>query len=184
MKFQFHDIGSAPAAVKQDLESTEAKMGSVPNLYRGLAASPAALKIYLAMSETFAEYSVLTPVEQQVVYLTVSAENDCHYCMGAHTTLAGMVNMPEKVLQALRDQRQLPDEKLNALREFTLAVLRHEGHVPAPNLVAFQAAGFDQTHLGDVIAHIAQKTSSNFYNHMAETPLDAMFEASVWQPTA
>ena len=74
----------------------------IPNLYAGMANSPAMLKIYLKFNETMAEFAHLTPVEQQVAYLSVSAENGCTYCDGAHSALATMAQMPENILAELR----------------------------------------------------------------------------------
>ena len=180
MKFELHTIESAPVPVKSELQAAEKAYGAIPNLYRGFATSPAALKIYLAMSEALKAHGYLSTIEQQVVYLTVSAENGCTYCMGAHSVLADMAEMPEQTLIELRDQRPLSDSKLNALRNVTLSVMQHRGWVPEQDLTTFQAAGYDQRHLLEVLTILAQKTISNYYNHIAKTPLDKMFEGRSW----
>ncbi len=181
MKFELHSIESAPEAVKPDLEATQEAYGTVFNLYRGFATSPATLKIYLAINELLKEHGQLTPVEQQVVYLTVSAENGCTYCVGAHSAIAGMVQMSEQTLTELREQRALSDTKLDALRRFTLSVMEHRGWVPEPDMESFQAAGYDQRHVLEVLTILAQKTLSNYYNHIAHTPLDEMFQSQAWE---
>lgn len=182
MNFELDTIESAPESVRCELQAAKDAYGAVPNLYRGLAASPATLKVYLGMNEALKEHGQLSPIEQQVVYLTVSAENGCTYCMGAHSVLADMAQMPEQTLIALREQRPLPDSRLDALRKFTLSMMRHRGWVPEQDVAEFQAAGFDQRHLLEVLTIMAQKTISNYYNHIAETPLDPMFEKRVWKP--
>lgn len=182
MNFQLHTHETAPEAVRADLREAQKAYGSVPNLYREFAASPAALKVYLAMNELLREHGVLSPVEQQVVYLTASAENGCSYCVGAHSVIAGMVGMPGEVLAALREPHSLPDARLDALRAFTLSVMERRGHVPEGDLAAFEAAGYAQAHLLEVLTILAQKTLSNYFNHIAETPLDEMFRSSTWQP--
>lgn len=183
MKFELHTIESAPQAVKPELEAADEAYGSIPNLYRGFATAPATLKIYLGFNEVLKEHGQLSPVEQQVVYLTVSAENGCTYCVGAHSVLADMAKMPEEILTGLREQRPLADPKLNALRNFTLAVMAHRGWVPKEDISAFEAAGYDQRHLLEVLTILAQKTLSNYYNHIAQTPLDEMFQSQVWEAT-
>jgi uncharacterized peroxidase-related enzyme len=182
MNFELHTPESAPDAVKPDLEAAQKAYGTVPNLYRGMAGSPAALKSYLFISEALTNHGRLSPVEQQVVYLTVSAENGCTYCVGAHSTLAEMVGMPEPVLARLRDQRAPDDARLAALRKFTLSVMAHRGWVPPQDLDAFQSAGYDQAHVLEVLTILAQKTLSNYYNHLAQTPLDSLFEKHAWRP--
>jgi uncharacterized peroxidase-related enzyme len=182
MNFELHTIESAPAAVKAELQAAEKAYGSIPNLYRGLATAPATLKVYLAFNEVLKEHGHLSPVEQQVVYLTVSAENGCTYCVGAHSVLGGMAKMSEQTRTELREQRPLSDPKLDALRRFTLSVMAHRGWVPEPDFADFQAAGYDQRHLLEVLTILAQKTLSNYYNHIAHTPLDEMFQSQAWGP--
>ena len=104
MQFPIYTKDTAPEASRATLEATAKKYGFVPNLYGVLAGSPAAVQAYAGINKAL-EQSALTPVEQQVVTLTVSAANSCTYCMGAHSTVAQMVRMPEDVLDALRAQR-------------------------------------------------------------------------------
>ena len=181
MKFKLHTLESAPETVKPELEAAQKAYGSIPNLYRNFATNPATLKIYLAFNETLQQHGSLSPIEQQAVYLTVSAENGCTYCVGAHSVLADMSRMPEQTLNELREQRPLSDRKLNALRRLTLSVMEHQGWVPKEEIATFETAGYDQRHLLEVITILAQKTLSNYFNHIAQTPLDAMFEARAWE---
>lgn len=180
MDFDLHTVESAPEAVKPELESAQKAYGSIPNLYRGFANNPATLKVYLAINEALQEFGSLSPVEQQVVYLTVSTGNACTYCVGAHSVLAEMAGISEQLLTELREQKILSDPKLNALRNITLSIMAHHGWVPEEEIIDFQKAGYEQSHLLEVITIIAQKTLSNYYNHIAQTPLDEMFASRAW----
>lgn len=179
MQFQVHTKETAPEASRATLEATAKKYGFLPNLFGVLAESPTAVQAYSAINKTL-EHSALTPVEQQVVTLTVSATNDCAYCMGAHSAVAQMVRMPEDVLAALREQKPLSDQKLNALRALVLSVLRHRGWVPEVDLEHVVAAGYTQRHVLDVLTIVALKTLSNYVNHIAHTPLDPQFSSQTW----
>ena len=181
MKFQLHTIESAPEAVKPELEAAEEAYGSIPNLYRGFATAPATLKVYLAFNETAKEHGHSPPSSSRWSTSPSSAENGCTYCVGAHSVLADMADMPEEILTGLREQRPLPDPKLNALRNFTLSVMAHHGWVPDEDISAFATAGYDQRHVLEVLTILAQKTLSNYYNHIARTPLDEMFQSQAWE---
>jgi len=113
--------------------------------------------------------------------LTVSPANDCAYCVGAHSTVAQMIHMPEEILDALRRQRPLSDRKLNALRTLVLSILHHRGWVPEDDLTFFAAAGYGERHLLDVLTIMALKTLSNYANHLAHTQLDPQFSAHAWK---
>jgi uncharacterized peroxidase-related enzyme len=183
MQFPIHSKETAPEASRATLEATAKKYGFVPNLFGVLAESPTAVQAYAGINKAL-EQSALSPVEQQVVALTVSATNDCAYCMGAHSAVAQMVRMPEDVLAALREQRPLSDQKLNALRALVLSVLRHRGWVPEADLEHVVAAGYTQQHVLDVLTIVALKNLSNYVNHIAHTPLDPQFAAQAWSAKA
>ena len=183
MQFKVHTKETAPEGSRATLEAIAKKYGFLPNLFGVLAESPTAVQAYAAINKTL-EHSTLTPVEQQVVTLTVSATNDCAYCMGAHSAVAQMVRMPEDVLLALREQRPLSDHKLNALRALVLSVLRHRGWVPEADLEHVVTAGYTQRHVLDVLTIVALKTLSNYVNHIAHTPLDPQFAPQAWKAQA
>ncbi len=180
MSFTIHNKTTAPAASLPVMEATEKAFGFLPNLYGVFAESPAALNTYAAVNEAL-QHCALSPVEQQVVALTVSAENNCEYCVGAHSAIAGMVQMPTETLQQLRLQQTLSDASYEALRQFTIAVLEHRGWVPEPKQQAFLAAGYRQQHMLDTLSIIALKTLSNYTNHLVHTPLDEQFAELAWE---
>ena len=120
--FIIHDADSAPDKSRELLASTERRLGFVPNLVGIMAEAPATLKSYLALTETLGETS-FTPVEQQVIALTVSYQNECTYCMAAHSAMAKMARMSEAELERLRAGEKLEDPRLETLREFTEAVV-------------------------------------------------------------
>ena len=72
--------------------------------------------------------------------------------------------------------------KNEALRQFTLAVVRERGKVSDADIDKFLAAGFTTRNVMDVILGVSQKVMSNYVNHLAETPVDAPFKAFDWSP--
>lgn len=183
MQFTIHTADTAPEASHQTLEATAKKYGFLPNLFGVLAESPSAVQAYVGINKAL-EQSALSPVEQQVVALTVSTTNQCAYCVGAHSTVAQMVRMPNKILAELREQEPLSDRKLNALRAVVMSILHHRGWVPDQDLEYFAIAGYTQRHLLDVLTLVALKTLSNYVNHIAHTPLDVQFASHAWKASA
>jgi len=184
MKIEFHTIENAPQAAKEDLQNIKSALGVVPNIFAGFAASPAAVKSYMAIAGNLKTHGSLTPIEQQVVYIAVSALNGCDYCVAAHSAGAGKANMPADVLESLRLQKPINDEKLETLRSFALAMVEQRGYMTDDQMAAFSDAGFNQAELLDVITILAHKTMSNYFNHIAKTPLDEMFKPLAWQAAA
>jgi AhpD family alkylhydroperoxidase len=177
--FQSYTIDTAPTASKPTLEEAKRTFGFVPNLQAHMAESPELLAGYTALWDLFAK-STLTPHEQQVVYLTSNFENDCHYCMAGHSTLAKMIKMDPAVIAALRAGTPLPDAKLEALHRFTTTVVRERGFVPHAEVETFLAAGYTRRNVLEVVLGIATKVMSNYTNHIVHTPYDAFMKGNEW----
>jgi len=180
--FQIHTAETAPEASKPLLEASKKSAGFIPNLHGVIAESPETLKAYQELSALFSSSS-LTKVEQNVVWLAINVENRCHYCVPGHTMIARMQGVDDETIEALRNATPLKDPKLEALRAFTLKVVRQRGFVDDADVDAFLAAGFTKRNILDVILGLAHKTISNYVNHFADTPVDKAFENEVWTPS-
>ncbi len=180
-EFKVHTIDTAPAESVPFLQNAQQSMGFVPNLIGVLAESPAAVEGYLTLMSIF-EKSSLTPVEQQVAILTISRINECDYCMAAHSVVASMQKVPADVIQAIRNDKPIANEKLEALRTFAATVVEKRGWLSDYDIAAFRSAGYSQAQVLDVVLAASLKTLSNYTNHMAETPLDDAFSSRAWQP--
>lgn len=178
-RYPLHTVESAPAPSAPQLEKVQKKLGFIPNLYAVLADAPAALASYLTLGSLFDETS-LNPTERQIVLLAASRTNHCEYCMAAHTVVARMQSIPEGVIEALRSGRPITDTKLEALRTFTVAVVRKRGDLDEEDLDSFLDAGYSRAQILEVLVGVAMKTLSNYTNHIAATPLDSAFASAAW----
>lgn len=176
-----HTMETAPAASKPLLKNSMRAFGRLPSLHGVMAESPQMLEGYQTLHRLAIE-SALSPEERTVVWMTVNVANRCHYCVPAHTGIAKREKIADEIIDALRDEAPLADPKLEALRNFTLAVRETHGRPGDDAMAAFRSAGFDNRAILDVVLIIAQKVMSNFTNSMFDTPTDAAFEAFLWQP--
>ena len=179
-QFTIHTEETAPPASRQMLEASRNAVGFVPSLFGVLAEAP---KAYQALAQYFEDTS-LTTTEQHVVWLTVNYENDCGYCVPAHTGLAKLDGVADDVIQALRDGSPLADPKLEALRPFTIEVVNQRGWVPDESVQAFLGAGYTKQKVLEVVLGVAHKVFSNYTNHVAETPVDSVFPKFAWEKPA
>ena len=181
MFFKVHTPATAPTGSRPQLESTERRLGFIPNLTGELAESPAALEGYLAASAAFAKSS-FTALERELILVAVSVEDGCHYCTAAHTTSAEWQGVDLEVIAAVRDDRPVADRRLEALRRFVLRTVRARGWVSDTEVQAFIDAGFSKAAVLEVALGIGLKTFSNTVNHITETPLDAAFQPHAFTP--
>ncbi|MEH6566604.1 MAG: carboxymuconolactone decarboxylase family protein [Halopseudomonas sp.] len=178
--FTLHDKNSAPEASKPLLEKSEKGFGRIPGLHAVMAEAPGLLEGYQVLHGLF-QNSSFNATELTVVWQSINVEHECHYCVPAHTGIAKMMKVSDEIIDALRNETPLPDSKLEALRTFTLAMVRQRGEVGQAELDAFYAAGYGQRQVLEVILGLAQKVMSNYTNHVAQTPVDAVFEKYSWQ---
>ena len=178
-QFTSYTVETAPEAARPIFEGVKGAFGFVPNLQSYMAESPELLAGYTALWDHFSK-TTLTAHEQQVVYLTSNYENECHYCMAGHTTLAKMQKMESAVIEALRAGTPLPDARLEALHRFTTLVVRNRGWVDAADVDAFIAAGYTKRNVLEVVLGVATKVMSNYTNHIVHTPLDDFMKGNEW----
>lgn len=177
-------IASSEPRAKEVLEKALKQVGFIPNMYGYMVNSPALLDTYLFGYNQFRTESGLNPAEQEVVFLTISRENACHYCVAAHSLIADAFSkVPLDVTDAIRNGTEIPDAKLEALSHFTKVLLDSRGHPCKTEVAAFIAAGYTETHVLSILLAISVKTLSNYANHLFETPLDDMFKPREWSPT-
>lgn len=177
--YPLHTLETAPEKSRPLLEASQKEMGMIPNLHAVMAASPSVLEAYQTLHQLFLDSS-FDDDEKTVVWQTINVENACHYCVPAHTGIAKMMKVSDDITDALRDEKPLPNERLEALRTFTLAMMNKRGNVSEEDLQAFYDAGYSWQQVLEVILGLSQKTLSNYTNHIAETPVDKPFEKFRW----
>lgn len=178
--FPSHNLDTAPEASKPLLKNSQKAFGRLPGLHKVLAESPQAYEGYQLLHKLFTETD-FNADELTVVWQAINVENACHYCVPAHTGIAKMMKVSDDLTAALRNETPLPSEKLEALRRFTVQMVRARGNATDAQMKAFFDAGYGHRAVLDVILGLAQKTMSNYVNHVAETPVDEVFQPLAWQ---
>ena len=167
------------------LESAKAKLGFVPNMYGAMVNEPALYEAYATTYDAFRSETGFSPVEQEVIFLVISRENGCDYCMAAHSFVADkMSKVPIEVTNAIRDGQPIADPKLAALAAFTATMVSSRGRPVDADVAAFLAAGYSEKNILGIILAIGVKTYSNYANHIFHTPVDAAFASRLWKAAA
>ena len=180
MDFPLHDQTTAPEGSKPLLEKSVKSFGRIPGLHKVLAESPQAFEAYQMLHKLFMDTD-FDADELTVVWQSINVEHNCHYCVPAHTGIAKMMKVSDQLTEALRNEAPLPTAKLEALRTFTIQMVRQRGVVSNEQMQALFDAGYGHRAILDVVLGLAQKTMSNYINHMAKTPVDDAFKPFSWQ---
>lgn len=165
--FPSFDETTAPQAAQGALTHTKRAFGGIPVPLQRYASSPAMLAAALSALEQF-EQTSLTPLEREVVAMTMGRVNGCHFCIELHRRLLRSQHAPESLVAALETGTALEDRRLEALRGFVEAILRERGDVPQATWVAFREVGFSHAQALEVMMGISAYTLTTFTNRLIE----------------
>jgi uncharacterized peroxidase-related enzyme len=173
-------IEDAPESAKAGLTSAQTNNGFLPNLVRLLANAPTALEAYQTVSAINARGS-LSLAEREAVQITAAAIHGCGFCVAGHTAIAyKKAGLNDDVVGPLRDGVHGSDPRLNAVANFTRAVIQSRGGVDDQDLAAFRSAGFNDAQALEVVLGVSLATLCNFANNLGRPPLNAELEPYAW----
>jgi AhpD family alkylhydroperoxidase len=180
--FPEYTIASAPAGSRRFMAATQNHLGYLPAATARWAASPHLLEGFAKLNAIF-ENATLDPVAREVVVMTIATRNGCHICVAMHTARLAALGAWPDIIAALRDSGPLADQRLDAVRVFTLQVLDTAGDVGDDALRAFLASGYTRQSALEVVLGIGTYTMSTLANRLTGAPVDDQLSAFAW-PTA
>ncbi|WP_309115747.1 carboxymuconolactone decarboxylase family protein [Saccharothrix sp.] len=169
--FADHTPATAPTASRRLMEATTAKLGYLPSAVARMAESPHLLDAFLKTSAMF-EQTTLDPLAREVLIMTVATRNGCHLCVAMHTAKLTALQADQPVITALRQGKPLDDDRLEAVRTFTIEVLDTAGQVSDEALTNFTAQGFTAQNALEVVMGIGVYTMSTLANRLIDAPVD------------
>ena len=159
-----------PEASKPILDAVHKQLGDVPNMFRLIAQSPAALQGFTASNGALAK--TLDVKTRERIALAVAQVNGCDYCLSAHSYLG--LNLakisPEEIAQNRKGASG--DAKANAAVQFAAKVVRERGHITAADIKAVRDAGYSEGQIVEILAVTAENIFANLLNVVAETDID------------
>jgi len=167
----FSSIDAAPNAAKPLLEGVMKQFGSVPNLFRVVANSPAALEGYLSLDGALSKGTLDAKTRERIA-LAVAEINGCAYCLSAHTYIGkNLAKLDDAEITANRNGAS-NDLKADAAVKFAVKVVRERGHVSDTDIAAVKFAGFDDAQIVEIVLHVTLNTLTNYVNEVAKTEID------------
>lgn len=161
----------APLAAQPLLAAVKAQIGAVPNLFRVVANSPAALEGYLGLSAALGK-GALPAATRERIALAVAQINGCDYCLSAHSYLGKHVAKLDEAEMIANRRGHSHDAKADAAVHFAAEVTKARGHVSDADLEAIRQAGYDDAQLVEIVLHVALNTWTNYLNSVAQTVID------------
>ncbi len=91
---EYQDASPAVRAVYDDIMATR-QTDTINNFWKAIAHDPATLRRTWESIKQIMQPGALDPLTKEMVYLAVSATNQCGYCIASHTAAARKAGMTE-----------------------------------------------------------------------------------------
>jgi uncharacterized peroxidase-related enzyme len=160
----------APAASQPLLDGVLKKFGVIPNLFRVVGLSPAALEGLLGLSGAMSKALDLKTRER--IAIAVANVNGCDYCLSAHTYIG--LNLA-KLTPADAEKSRLgssDDPKAAAAVRFAAKVAQSRGKVSDADISEVKLAGYTEAQIVEIVGLVAENVYTNFLNNVAQTDID------------
>jgi uncharacterized peroxidase-related enzyme len=160
----------ASAQTAPVLDQIHGAFGTVPNMFRAVANSPAALNSMWGSFGALGRGTLGARLGEQIA-VAVADRNACEYCLAAHTALgrkAGASAAEMAAAQAGESQ----DPRTAVALKFALQVVERRAHIEDADVQALRSAGFSDGEIVEILAHVALNLFTNYVNVAFKVPLD------------
>lgn len=164
------DPSAASAEVSPTLTQIRGAFGTVPNMFRAVANSPAALQSMWGAFGALGSGKLGAKLAEQLA-VAVANVNACDYCLSAHTALGRKAGATDQEMADAQVGRS-GDPRTQAALTFALKVVRERAQIADSDVTALKAAGFDEADVVEVVAHVALNLFTNYVNVALGVPVD------------
>ena len=161
---------AAPTASQPLLDAVEKQLGVVPNLFRLVALSPAALQGFLGFNGALRK--ALDVRTRERIAIAVAQLNGCDYCLSAHIYLGLNLAKIDIAEIALNRRGASSDPRANAAVAFARKIAENPRRAAEADLEAVRAAGYTDAQVIEIIAVVAENVFTNLVNIVAGTDID------------
>lgn len=164
------DINQTTADRAAVLSQIQQAFGTVPNMFRAVANSPAALRSMWGSFGALGGGSIPAKLGEQIA-VAVADRNHCEYCLAAHTVLGRKAGATAEEMTAAQ-AGHATDPKTDAALRFALTLVEQRGRVAADDVRRLREVGFTDEGIVEIVAHVALNLFTNYVNVALNVPVD------------
>ena len=166
---RFGEPGEAalPSDIREIYETSQAKLGFVPNVFRAYAQRPEHFRAFMGYHDVLMKGpSGLSRAEREAIVVAVSSENQCQYCMTAHGAALRILGKDAILAEQIANNWRTADlsPRWRAMLEFASRVNEPGFAADDAEIATMRAAGFSDDDVWDIAAIAA---FFGFSNRMA-----------------
>jgi uncharacterized peroxidase-related enzyme len=152
----------------------EMMVPEVPNFFKALGASPAALAIEWATFKALFEHSTLPASLRAMLMFAIAEQNECRYCSASHELTCRTLGIDEETLHRLiHELPQLTPERIRATIQFALKVARSPKKLAREDFEALRAQGVSDGELAEIVQLAAFASSGDVLADALKIEVDA-----------
>ncbi len=155
---------------QQVLDQIAGAFGAVPNMFRAVANSPAALKSMWGSFGALGSGVLGARLGEQIA-VAVADLNRCEYCLAAHTVLGKAAGASAEEMAAAQ-AGQSNDPKTAAALAFAIKLVKERGQVSEKDVAQLRSVGFNDEQIVEILAHVALNLFTNYVNVAFAVPVD------------
>ena len=167
-----HTGDDAPEQSREALRGLEHRMGRLLNIHAEMAHAPVVLAAYQGIQHAIMKHGSFDTKTREAIALAVAAVDKCAYCQSAHTVGGRAAGWSLEETVAIRDGTAELDAKLAALLAVAREIAGNVGYVSDAAWQAAREAGWGDTELAELFAHVAANLFTNYFNHYMQTEPD------------
>lgn len=169
-RLPIQSVQSAAGGNKDIFAALQKGLGTVPNMARVMANSPAVLQSWASFNGAMGTARLSAQIREQVALLTAQS-NACTYCLSAHSVLGKMVGLNQAQIDGARHLESSDPHTFAALK-FAQAVIDRRGGIGESDIKAVRAAGFSDAEIAEIVAAVALNFFTNFFNRAFDVDVD------------
>jgi uncharacterized peroxidase-related enzyme len=165
------ELADATGEAATLLAQMKKSIGSIPNMAKAMANSPALLKGYMGLSGALAD-GVLPAAVRERLALATAEYNRCTYCLSAHTFLGkNVAKLDSDEIERAR-HAESADTRVAVLLALSNAIAHGRGTVDESAIKTARAAGITDTEIAEVVGNLALNILTNYFNILADPDIE------------
>ena len=169
-RLALHATNQAPAASQPLLQQIQQAFGTVPNMFKAVSNSPAALQSMWGSFGALGSGSIDAQLGEQIA-VAVADRNACEYCLAAHTALGRKAGVSSQDMRSAQ-QGESSNPKTAAALHFALKLVNDRGQVSDHDVQSLRTVGFTDGQIVEILAHVALNLFTNYVNVAFAVPVD------------
>lgn len=164
------NLEAATGKQKELFTQIKGAFGVVPNMFRTIGHSPAALQSMFGSFGALGGGKISAKLGEQIAVL-VADINRCEYCLAAHTFLGKKAGVSaEQMADAQAGKSN--DPKTQAALTFAAKLVKQRAQIARSDVEAVRAAGFSDEEIAEILAHVALNIFTNYTNVAFDVEVD------------